>query len=76
MPFHASLKLKKIRKKELDEHEKSKSHLLKAERAYIELADKYGWKTIECAVNEEPRTIDDISDEIYKCVTEEFKLVK
>ena len=54
----------------LDEHEKSPDHLKNAERAYIELSELYNWNRIECIKDNKLRSIEDISEEIYKTVIE------
>ena len=75
MPYEASLKLKESRQKveKMDQHEKSKDHLLKAECAYIELADKYSFYKIECAHGDNIKTIDEINQELYDYVYNELK---
>ena len=45
----------------------SKKFLEKCQ-AYIELSELYNWERIECVKNNELRTIDDISDEIYNII--------
>ena len=44
-----------------------------AEKAYFELADIYNFKTIECCINDEIRTIDDINDELFNYVIDYIK---
>lgn len=73
MPYEASLALKMGRAEALDEHEKSKEHLIKAETAYVELAKKYDFYTIECTNENGVRTIQDISNELYDYVKNELK---
>lgn len=73
MPYEASLTLKAGRKEALDEHEKSKEHLVKAEIAYVELAKKYKFNTIECVKEKEIRTIQDINNELYEYVKKQLK---
>ena len=68
MPFEASLKLKANRAEALDQLESDKEHLLKAETAYIELAEKYAFYSIECANGEDVRTISDINNDLYDYV--------
>ena len=68
MSFEASCKLKKNREEKPDEHELNKNHLLMAEKAYIEIANMYDFKTIKCSIDNEPRSIDDISNELYTYV--------
>lgn len=69
MPYEYSLELRKNRKY-LDEHERSPEHLKNAEESYIELAELYNWKRIECVKDGKIRSIDDISDEIMTLIEE------
>lgn len=54
-----------------DENEKDVHHLEIAEKTFIELADKYHFKTIECAQGT-LRTIEDIHEEIYQYIKEKL----
>ena len=72
MPYEVSLKLKKTRKEALDQHELSKEHLLSSEEAYKEIANLYDFKTIECNICEDPRSIDDINQELYTFVKKQL----
>lgn len=82
MPTDYSAILKEKREEALDEHEKDCNHLYHAERAYLELAQKYDFKTIECVKKEhdmEPKledikTEEEIGEEVYSCVKKELKL--
>lgn len=67
MPTAIANKLKQNRQI-LDEHEMDVNHLINAERAYQEIASKYDFYKIECALNDKIRTIEDINDELYKYV--------
>ncbi len=51
-----------------DIHERDPQHLDKAYNNAMEIAELAGWEKIACAYGENIRTIDDISDEIYKKV--------
>ncbi len=74
MPTKQSQILKKSRVNEKpDGHEKDINHLKAAERAYIELAQKYHIKTIECANEDGIRTIEDINEELYGYVIKELE---
>lgn len=64
MPYKYSLVLKQGREEAPDEHEKNEKHLINAEKAYMELANLYGFEIIECVKDESIRTIDDINDEL------------
>ena len=70
MPYEVSCILKKDRKEGADQHESSKEHLLMAENAYKEIADIYNFKTIECNIENNPKKIEDINDELYDYVYE------
>ena len=64
MPFEYAAILKKSRAESADQHESSKEHLERAEQAYLELTEKYGYIKIDCVKDDVIRTIDDISDEV------------
>lgn len=69
MPYDYAKELQKNRN-DLDIHEKNEKHLKNAERAYVELSQLYGWDTVECVKDNKIRTIEDISSEVYKIVTD------
>lgn len=73
MPYEVSFKLKSKREEALDEHELSKSHLLMAETAYKEIVSLYDFKTIECNDKLEPKSIEEISDALYKYILDMLK---
>ena len=64
VPYDFSKELEKNREF-LDEHEKSPEHLIKAERAYVELSQLYNWDTVECIKDNKLRSIEDINNEVY-----------
>lgn len=68
MPTSKAKILKQNREEPPDGHEKDTNHLKQAEKAYIELAKKYNMQTVECTKEGEIRTIEDISEEVYKYV--------
>ncbi len=70
VPYDFAKELKKNRDY-LDMVEQSETHLKNAERAYIELSELYNWKKVECVKDNELRSIEDISNEIYDLVTKE-----
>ena len=41
-----------------------------AENAYIEIAEMYEFNTIECGIDNKPRSIEEINDELYLYVKE------
>lgn len=65
MPVEIATKLKEGREEKADGHEKDVHHLKCAERAYLELAERYDFETIECFKDDNPKTIDEISDVVY-----------
>ena len=72
MPSEKSSILKQNRTN-LDEHEKDDNHLKKAEIAYSELANKYGFKIVECTSGDNIKSIEQINDEVYDIVINLFK---
>lgn len=52
----------------LDGNEKDISYLHDAERSYLELSKKYNFKIINCSVDDEIRTIENIHEEIINYV--------
>ena len=74
MPYEAANILKRGRLEKTDQNESNPKHLKDAERAYIEVAERYSFKTIECAkkdvhiTKEDIKSIEDISDEVYEYV--------
>lgn len=56
--------------KEKDIHERDAEYLERTYRNSLYIADKYGWKIVECIKDGELRSIDDINNEIYKIVHE------
>lgn len=68
MPTVVAEELKNNRKEKADGHEKDKNHLKQAEIAYIELAQKYNFVTVECSENGKPKDIEDINEIVYNSV--------
>lgn len=71
MPYEYALELRNKRD-ELDDHEKSERHLKNAEAAYLEIADLYDFKIIECVEENKIRTVEDISNELYEATINEL----
>jgi len=65
MPYEWSMKLGHDRTEALDQHEASPDHLRHAEKAYLEVAKKYNFHTIEC-VDNDIKTREAINEEIMK----------
>jgi len=70
MPYEVSCELKKNRSEKPDQHEASKEHLIMAENAYKEVSKIYSFRTIECSINNMPKKIEDINNELYNYVRE------
>ena len=68
MPYEQACVLKKQRKEAPDEVELDENYLKRGERAYLELADIYHYDVINCAPNNQIRTIEDINEDVYKLV--------
>jgi len=67
MPYIYSKELQKNRT-ELDEHELSEENLINAENAYLEMTELFDFIKIECIKDNEIRSIQEISKEIYNQV--------
>lgn len=74
MPYDAACVLKANRKEKPDGHEADPEHLKLAEQAYLTLAKKYFYNTVECVDNGRIKTIDEISNEVLKIVTDTYYL--
>lgn len=73
MPYEGACILKKDRKEGADQHEVSESHLRNAELAYVEIANNYNFKTIECMEGNAIKKIDAIGEEVYTYVSSKLK---
>lgn len=83
MPLEGARILKESRVEDLDQNEADDKHLINAERAYIEVAEKYDFKTIEAIrdtnspiTRENIKTIDEINNEINNYIDEQFTIQK
>ena len=74
MPFEFSLILKKNREGDMDQNEKDKNHLINAENAFIELAKKYDFYTIQCNDGDRIKTIEEINEDLYNYVSNKIKM--
>ena len=68
MPYEQACVLKKQRKEAPDEVELDEKYLKRGERAYLELADIYNYDVVNCAPNNQIRTIEDINEDVYELV--------
>ena len=73
MPHEYALLLRREREEESDQHEKDSIYLKHAEEAYIELAQTYKWKTIECTSDNNIKSREEISKEVYEYVLANIK---
>lgn len=73
MPYEEAMELKKNRPEKADQHESSPEHLKHAENAYLELAQTYKWKTIECVNQVGIKTIPEIHEEVLDYVLKEIQ---
>ena len=53
-----------------DIHERDRGYLDRCRKAATYIAEKNGWHTVRCAENSEPRSREEIAEEIYSEVTE------
>lgn len=68
MPYKYACKLKENRKELPDEHESNEEHLLLAEKTYLELAELYNFKIVNCVENNRIKSIEEIHEEVFKIV--------
>ncbi len=68
MPTDIGIKLREGRNIEGDAHELNTNHLKNAEETYLHLAEKYNWEKISCMENEQPKSKEDISNEVFEKV--------
>ena len=68
MPYEQACVLKNLRKEAPDEVELDENYLKRGERAYLELADIYNYDVVNCAPNNQIRTIEDINEDVYELV--------
>lgn len=54
------------RKKDI--HEKDRDYLHRCHEAYGWVAERYGWKRVQCSANGQPRSIEAIHEDVYKAV--------
>ena len=68
LPFAIGKKLRECRVEKLDGAEKDENHLINAEKTYFLMKERYKFDLVNCAENNEIRTIDEINDDIYNLV--------
>ena len=73
MPLAVATILKEHREEAPDNNKKSPEHLNHAEKAYLELSDKYNFIKIECSKDGTPRPIEEINNEIFEVIDKIMK---
>ncbi len=80
MPVEKAVELMNNRKNKIDGkeqkdiHEKDKNYLQKSYDNACSISKKYNWLEIECVKNNQIRSIDEISEEIFHKVMEKIKI--
>lgn len=64
MPSSSVEELLKERNEEMDQHEKNREYLYQAEKSYEELSKIYNFKKVNCTLNGNIRSIDEIQQDI------------
>lgn len=65
MPYDYTVFLKSRRMEQGNQSERSFDYLIQAEKAYLEIASKYNFHTIECIEDQKIKTIEEIHKELY-----------
>ena len=73
MPTEFSKLLKAGREEVPDEIESDEEHLKRAERAYLEIADRNNYRIINCVKDGVIRTIEDIQEELLEYIMEQLQ---
>ncbi len=68
MPYKVGESLRNNRLEKLDQHESDEKHLKDAEKTYLYLAERFKFKTVSCSENNKPKSIIEISEEVYKVI--------
>lgn len=71
LPYEYGEVLRQKRSEVLDEAESDEEYMRRGEAAYLELANLYNFKIVDCVDNEVIRTIEDIHEDVYKFVIKE-----
>lgn len=81
MPLDAETILLRNRKEEWDQNEADEMHLKNAESSYLELAEKYHFRTIECAKEKkikdlkDIKTKEEIANEVWDITKQELERI-
>ncbi|MEK6893707.1 MAG: hypothetical protein AABX07_05915 [Nanoarchaeota archaeon] len=71
-------KLRENRHENADGHESNPEHLLNAESTYLELAERFNWRHIDCAPDKtlgSLKTIDAIAEEVYSSIQNRIDII-
>ena len=74
MPSHVAFDL--IGKRQGDKgdiHELDHAYLEKCRESALELCDRYGWNRVQCAPDNQLRTVEEINDELLRAVLDTLK---
>lgn len=69
MPPEIAAMLRRVRGRE-DIHESDAAYMMKSYRAYKEIAQKFGWRVVNCEANNFAKSVVDIHEEIFSMVEE------
>ncbi len=70
MPAANVFEIRSKRDESLDMAESNDQHIINSENAYLEMVDAFGFKYVSCASEGQPRSIEDISEDVYKLAKE------
>ena len=73
VPYQVTLGLLSARGNSLDENERDKKYLKKAEQTYLELKALYHFKMIDCTLDGKMRSISSINDELGDLVMDNLR---
>lgn len=73
MPYQYTIELRNKRNEVADEVEKNVDYLRNAEKTYSLMAEKYNYSIVHCVKYDKIRSIEDISDDVYKIVRDKLK---
>ena len=74
MPSKYTKILKQNRAESLDQHELDDEYTKNAEEAYLELTNRYNFRTISCVKNNQIRSIEDIHNEICDLISNNLEI--
>lgn len=69
VPFQVTIELQQSRGEAVDQNEKDKRHLKRAEQIYLELRALYHFQMVECTLDGKMRAIEEIHEELLESVS-------